>query len=376
MKFDINKNELLRVLGLAGSFINSSSTLLVLGSVKFDFGEEATMLSLEATSLSASANIDLNFDNLEGTFKPFTVDHKDLKELVKLIDYDVLNFDVEKHRLVITTPFLDTYTLVAGDVDEFPVANYDYDTDNVLNMTTGMFKTIVDELSMFCGNDDLRPVMSSIKFESRDKDLLLTATDAHKLYHKEYKDYIEGDVTVDFLLPNDTAIKSVSGKNISIGTNDNNIIISGDSYTMAFIAVEGKYPNYEAVIPAINESQFVLDINKESFIKNIKIASIMTNKQSRLIAIEKSEEAFTIVGEDVDFQKKSKSNIKGSSDRIMKVGYNGAFLSDILSIVTGDTFILHGEVNRAGVIRETVGEDEKIEKTLLLMPVMLTNGTT
>ena len=373
MKFNINKNELLKVLSITGFFAGTNSTMPVLESIKFGFIEQHNLITLETSSLDASILIDLNMEGLEDKFKPFTVNHKELMDLIKLIDYDVLNFSVEKHTLTITTPFLDEYSLASGDVEEFPVTNYTYDDEHVLHMSTGMMQTIVDEMKLFCGNDDLRPVMSAMYFQSDESTLIITATDAHKLYNKKYYDYIENGAKIEFLLPNHKALRSFGGDNITIGTNENNIIIVGEGYVMAFTAVQGKYPNYKAVIPAINEDQYALEIDTAPFRKNLKIASIMTDSASKVVVIEKNEKEFTLTGENIDLNRKSKGNIVGSCKTDMRTGYNGVFLSEIMSIVSGESFTMHGESNRAQVIRESVDEN-KIDKLMLLMPTMLNDG--
>jgi len=374
MKFDINKNELLKVLNFAQPFIGSNNTLPIIENVKFDYNKDLEMAFIEGTCLDASIRMNITIDNLEGEFKPFSVNHYDITKLISLIDYDIVNIETVKNTMTITTPFLDTFDLPTTPVSEFPEINFEVGDEHGLSMTSKMFSSIISEFKDFCGRDELRPVLSSIYFESEGTDLVITATNAHMLYHKVYKNHLADDSKIEFLLPNHPALKKFYGDELFINYNESTIIVNGGSYLMSFVMTVGKYPNYKAVIPDEENAEYTLEIDTAPFANNLKIATVLSPKASKTIAIEKKEDKLTLRAEDLDFNKKGVINIKGTSSNDMQTGFNNEFFKILISHVSDDTFKMYGSKNRANVIVETVAEDT-IEKLLLLMPVMLTDGS-
>ena len=103
------------------------------------------------------------------------------------------------------------------------------------------------------GNDDLRPVMSGVFFQLSKDDLTFVATDAHKLVKYVRTDAKRRSKAASFIMPKTIElvenILSSMDDNIQIEYNQTNASFSFENTQLICRLIDGKYPNYEAVIP-------------------------------------------------------------------------------------------------------------------------------
>ena len=113
------------------------------------------------------------------------------------------------------------------------------------------------------GNDDLRPVMSGVFFQFTSEGLTFVATDAHKLVRYVRKDIIAPS-TAEFILPKKplNLLKNTIGnskKDVKITYTDQNATFEYGEVTLTCRLIDGKYPNFQAVIPQDNPNHLIAD---------------------------------------------------------------------------------------------------------------------
>src|SRR5690606_27955269 len=116
--------------------------------------------------------------------------------------------------------------------------------------------TAISKTIFASGNDDLRPVMSGVFFQFSTEGLTFVATDAHKLVKYSRED-IPASQTAEFIMPKKPlnllkGILSGSHSEVLIEYNESNAKFTFDDTTLICRLIDGKYPNYEAVIPKEN----------------------------------------------------------------------------------------------------------------------------
>jgi DNA polymerase III sliding clamp (beta) subunit (PCNA family) len=128
-----------------------------------------------------------------------------------------------------------------------------------------VFEFYLDKLLLSVGKDDLRPTMSGICIKkTSDNELFLVTTNAHtlcKINITEYCDFDKDDRELEYILPTKYLkdfIKLADGS-LHFKCNLTNIFIEADNLEYIARAIDGKYPNYEAVIPKQNNKMIVFD---------------------------------------------------------------------------------------------------------------------
>jgi DNA polymerase-3 subunit beta len=134
--------------------------------------------------------------------------------------------------------------------------------------------------------------------------------------------------------------------------------------------IDGKYPNYEAVIPKENPN--VLTIDRLSLLQSIKRVSIFSNKTTHQVRLKISGSELNISAEDLDFANEANERLTCQyNGEDMEIGFNARFLAEMLGNLESDEVnIQMSAPNRAGIIVPTEPTEGE-EILMLVMPVML-----
>ena len=171
-------------------------------------------------------------------------------------------------------------------------------------------------------------------------------------------------------------LKSVlvgSEEEVTVNYNNSNVQFSFDETVVICRLIDGKYPNYEAVIPKENPN--VMSINRIQLLNTVKRVSIFSNKTTHQIRLRIAGAELHISAEDIDYSNKAEERLTCSfQGDDMQIGFNARFLTEMLSNLSSDEIQLELSLpNRAGIITPVDGLDEGEQVTMLVMPVMLNN---
>ena len=159
---------------------------------------------------------------------------------------------------------------------------------------------------------------------------------------------------------------------ITIQHNDSNAKFIFGKSSITSRLIDGKFPNYEAVIPKDNPNELTID--RELFLNSVRRVSIFSNKTTNQIRIKLAGSLLNISAEDFDYSNRADENLECeySGDDI-QIGFNSKFLIEMLNNLDSETITLSmSHPNRAGIIRPINEKDSSKESiTMLVMPVML-----
>jgi DNA polymerase-3 subunit beta len=157
---------------------------------------------------------------------------------------------------------------------------------------------------------------------------------------------------------------------VQLDYNDSNAVFTFNDIVLVCRLIDGKYPNYEAVIPKENPN--VLTIDRLQFLSSIKRVSIFANKTTHQIKLKLAGSELSLSAEDIDFSNEANERLTCNySGEDMEIGFNSRFLMEMLNnIDTSEVRLEMSEPSRAGLLMPSESnEDEDI--LMLVMPVML-----
>jgi DNA polymerase-3 subunit beta len=260
--------------------------------------------------------------------------------------------------------------------DEFPKA-VSLPSPSKTVIPAHILGTAISKTIFAAGNDDLRPVMSGVFFQFSSQSLTFVATDAHKLVKYSRTD-VTADQTAEFIMPKKplNLLKGILGgsdSEVTIEYNDANAKFTFDNVVLVCRLIDGKYPNYEAVIPKENPNKLTVD--RASFLNSVRRVSIFSSKTTHQIRLKMAGTELNISAEDLDFSNKADERLSCDyQGDDMQIGFNSRFLSEMLNnLNSNDVLIEMSLPNRAGILTPIDGTDEGEQVTMLVMPVMLNN---
>ena len=372
MKFIVSSSYLLKQLQVLGSVINNSNTLPILDNFLFELDHKN--LSVSASDLETTMSATLEIDSTsKGSV---AVPAKLLLDILKTFPEQPLTFTVEENSTIEISSNSGKYAIAYAPGEEFPKSvNLDNPSSTVV--ASDVLATAISKTIFAAGNDDLRPVMSGVFFQFSPEGLIFVATDAHKLVKYARTDVTASQVA-DFIMPKKPlnilkGILGTSDSDVVIEYNDSNATFSFDSYVLTCRLIDGKYPNYEAVIPKENPNKLI--INRVLLLNSVRRVAIFSNKTTHQIRLKIAGAELNISAEDIDYSNKAEERLtcdyQGDD---MQIGFNSRFLSEMLTNLTSDEIMLEMSMpNRAGILTPIDGLDEGETVTMLVMPVMLNN---
>jgi DNA polymerase-3 subunit beta len=372
MKFIVNSLGLLKQLQLLNGVLNSNNTLPILDNFLFEMKQDE--LTLSASDLETSMNTRMDIQCKEEGM--IAVPAKLLLDILKSLPDQPLTFDVDGKTFGIEiTSDNGKYKLTGQNGDEFPKAPA-MGASKALLIGADVLNRAISKTIFAAGNDDMRPIMSGVFFEIEPESVRFVATDAHKLVRMTRSDI--GGESAAFIVPRKPlnllkgALSSLKSE-VNMQYTENNAMFTFDNVTLMCRLIEGKYPNYEAVIP--KENPFKLTIDRLDFLNSIKRVSIFANRSTNQVRLKLTGSEIQLSAEDLDFANEAHEQLACTfvGDN-MEIGFNSRFLQDMLNNLDANN--VHVEMsapNRAGIITEVEKSFENEDILMLVMPVML-NG--
>jgi len=355
-----------------GGVINNSNTLPILDNFLFEL--ENGKLTVSASDLETTMNAILDVDS--SSQGNVAVPARLLLDILKTFPEQPLTFVVEDNNTVEISSNHGKYALAYADGAEFPKAVELTDPSSTI-LIGDILATAISKTIFAAGNDDLRPVMSGVFFQFSTEGLTFVATDAHKLVKYQRTD-VKASQVAEFIMPKKPlnllkGILAASESEVTIEYNDSNAKFTFDNIELICRLIDGKYPNYEAVIPKENPNK--LSIDRNPFLSSVRRVSIFSNKTTHQIRLKIAGAELNISAEDIDYSNKAEERLtcdyQGDD---MQIGFNSRFLLEMLNNLTSDQVSLEMSLpNRAGILTPVDGLDEGEFVTMLVMPVMLNN---
>lgn len=372
MKFVVSSATLLNHLQAISRVINTKNTLPILDCFLLDLKDNMLTLTAADSETRLETWVEVNSATGEGFL---AINARNLLDPLRELPDQPLTFDINDETLEVFIYYHNgKYNFVGSKGDEYPEPKPLNDSAMSLEIDAETLFTGINRTFFATADDELRPVMNGIYFDITADDLTFVASDGHKLVRVTTSE-AKGEGRSSFILPKKPAnlLKSLlpreTGK-VDVKFDENNAYFTLPTYKMVCRFVEGRYPNYNSVIPQNNPNTFTLD--RLAFLNALKRVAVFSNPSSSLVKLQLSEDRIVVSAQDIDFLTAAEETIPCTYEgNVMNIGFKALFLIDILNnIPSADVRVELSDPSRAGLILPVEKEDNE-DMLTLLMPMML-----
>lgn len=374
MRFIVSSSSLLKQLQNISGVLNTNNSLPILDHFLFEISENKILVTASDLETTISTAIEVEAKEEGAVAIPARL----LLDTLKSLPDQPLTFTIEENEsfsIEISSDY-GKYRLSGQSADEFPKTP-EVEAPSTIEVPGELLFNAIEKTIFASGNDELRPVMSGVFFQLTDEGLIFVATDAHKLVKYE-RDDVKAKKSADFIMPKKPLnllknILSSMDDQVNIEYNDTNAAFKFENISLICRLIDGKYPNYEAVIPKENPN--VLSIARTALLGSIKRVSIFSSKTTHQVRLKMSGSELQISAEDADFNNEANERLTCQYEgEDMSIGFNSRFLIEMLSnLDTEEVNIAMSAPNRAGILTPATGNDGNEKVLMLVMPVMLNN---
>lgn len=373
MKFIVSSLKLLKSLQALSGVIGSKNTLPILDD--FLFHLEESQLKITSSDLDVTMTVALVPDMVEGTGE-VTIPARLLLEIMKNFPDVPITVSVDDNTLAVELIAGEgRYKLAGHKSDEFPQLPVMNET-SVWEIPADVLARGYEKTVFATGMDEIRPIMSGVLMEMTDSCLTFVATDAHKLVRYRRMD-VKSDVAASFIMPKKpinqlkNILATLADEPVRVEFNKTNASFVFGDYQLICRLIEGRYPNYDAVIPKQNPNQLTID--RQTFLAAIRRVAVFSSKATHQVRFRIAGQELTLTAEDIDFYNEAKERLACSyTGDDMEIGFNSRFLQEMLGNFDSETVRIDMSApNRAGIITPVENENASEDLLMLLMPVML-----
>ncbi len=373
MKFIVSSSALLKQLQSLQGVLASSNTLPILDNFLFEI--DTKQLTVTASDLETTITVTMPVEAKDKG--SVAIPARLLLDTLKAFPEQPLTFSIDaKHFGIEISSDQGKYKMTGFNGSEFPKSPV-LESPSTFNLPAGTLATAINKTIFATGNDDLRPVMSGIFFELTDEGVRFVATDAHKLVRYTRTD-IKAPQAASFIVPKKplnllkNALSSTNA-DVAVSYNENNASFTFDNVLLVCRLIDGKYPNYEAVIPKKNPNKLTID--RANFLSSIRRVAIFSNKTTHQVRMNINGSQLAVSAEDLDFANEANEKLTcGYEGEDMTIGFNSRFLMDMLTNLNSENVVMEMSApNRAGILLPAEGGEVGEDVLMLVMPVMLNN---
>ena len=373
MRFTVSSSALSSKLNMLAKVIGSKNSLPILDCFLFQVANGEMSITASDSDNVIKSTLALTDHDGEGEF---CVPNRVILDALKELPEQPLHFDVDAAGEAVAIKIVyqnGLYNFTGQSAEEYPRTQSMNDACTTVSLPTEMLINNISRSLFATASDELRPVMNGIYFDLTADALAIVASDGHKLVRS--KNFtIKSESPSAFNLPKKPAsllknILSKDGDDAIIKFDDRSAEIQFTDGVMRCRLIDGRYPNYNSVIPN-NPNEVTVD--RRGLQSALRRVLPFASESSQLIRFHIESGRFEVSSEDIDFSTSAKEQLsceyKGSP---ISIGFKGSSLMEILSNLTSDNIIIQlADPSRAGII-VPAEQPENEDILMLIMPMLL-----
>ena len=374
MRFTLSSTALSSKLTALSRVINSKNALPILGDFVFEIKDNVLYLMASDSENVMKTQLELTESD---DYCRFAIGNHDLLEAVKGFSEQPITFDVDQQQSIVKISYQNgLFSLPIENADEFPVAQPISEYANSITIPNLILAENINRAIFAAAQDELRPVMNGIYFDLGPDYLAVVATDGHKLVRNKIFS-IKSEQPASFILPKKPAnlLRNLLGKDggdVVIRFDDRNAEVNYGDGIIQCRLIEGRYPNYNSVIPQNNSNE--LRVDRLGLLAALRRVQPFANDSSNLIRFHVEDSTLQLDAEDYDFSKTATERMTCEyNGQPINIGFKGSSFIDVLSnFDSAEVLIQLADPSRAGLVLPSE-QPENQDVLMLMMPMLINN---
>ncbi|MFT6957265.1 MAG: DNA polymerase-3 subunit beta [Halieaceae bacterium] len=367
MKFEITREALLKPLNLVAGVVERRQTLPILANVLLVL--EEGRLSLTGTDLEVElvGRVELPAAGESGEV---TVPARKFVDICKsLPEGSNIKFSADEGKVTVRSG-RSRFTLSTLPAREFPSVEDSIGTHH-FTLRQGELRRLIDRTGFAMAQQDVRYYLNGMLWELKGGQLRVVATDGHRLAMCTLPSRVESDSDAQVILPRKGVLELsrlllVDDEEIAIVIGSNHIRATTDDFTFTSKLVDGKFPDYERVLPRAADKTVLgsrLEL-RQAFTRT----AILSNEKYRGVRLKLSADTLEILANNPEQEEAEELVAVDYSGDSLEIGFNVSYLLDVLGVLSGERIKLSLADSNSSALLE---ESEDGDSLYVVMPMRL-----
>jgi DNA polymerase-3 subunit beta len=373
MKVSCLQENLAKGLGVVSRAVSTRSTLPVLANVLLS--TDGGRLKLSATNLEIVITCWIGAKVVEEG--SITVPARTLNDLVNTLPPDQVEMALDTQTQTLHLACARTEANIKGiDATEFPLVP-EPSEDSRHRIEASVLKTMINQVAFAAATDDARPTLTGVLTKMKGSTISMAATDGFRLSVRsaEFPGSVEEPMEVIIPARALSELARIADDDtetvaISMPEGRNQVIFDMENIVLVTQLIDGKFPDYEPVIPQRFSTRTVL--NAGEFAKACKMAEIFAREASHTarVRVEPGNELMpgfatisAVSSETGDNVAQIDAVVEGEE---VEIAFNVRYMSQVLSVIDSPQVALETTKSTDPGVLRPVGDDEYLH---VIMPM-------
>jgi len=366
MKFSIDRENILDELQLIQGIVEKRNTMPILANILVEVEEREVHL----TGTDLEVGLKTHFEAEVEEKGSITVSGKKIFEIVKsLKEGQKIEFREAGNLLMEITSGDSEFKVLCLPKEDFPqVPEAKFGKDIMLPLQK--VKEMIEKVYYSIAQEQ-RYYLNGALMIIKDSSIELVSTDGHRLAYtssvlKELKleEEIRGIVSKKTL----NELRRFEDESLEFDLDENNLFFKAKNRTLISRIIEGKFPNYEAVIPKDNPN--ILNLSRSEVSDAVRRVSLLSTERSKGIkfSVEKSQLRLFSSNPEIG-EARDKLDVDYDGEPV-EIGFNSQYLLDFLTAVKTERIRMELKDENSAALVKPESEDD-IEYLYVLMPMKI-----
>jgi len=367
MKFTAEREVLLRPLQLVTGVVERRHTLPVLANVLVEARDglvtiTGTDLEVSLSAVAPGANIEV-----EGST---TIPARKMTDIWRsLPEGATVTVEVDENRVIVRSgrSRYALATLPASDFPHLEAAAGELET----TLPRGSLARLLEQVSFSMAQQDVRYFLNGMLLELTPQHTRVVATDGHRLAMSTFPQGVEDGGRAQAIIPRKGVLElgrvlAEPGDDVVVRLGSNHLRVNTGTYTLVTKLIDGKFPDYEKVVPRERGSSVVGD--REALKLACMRASILSNEKYRGVRLILESEQLTIQANNPEQEEALEVVPVAYDGETMEIGFNVSYLQDVLSVLDTEEVRLSILDANSSALIEGIGNEQSL---YVVMPMRL-----
>jgi DNA polymerase-3 subunit beta len=368
MNFTIARDQLIEPLQLLTSVVETNKSFPILGHFLLEI--KNSTLTLSATDLEIQLILESPFESAVQDVAITLPAKKFLNLCRALSDKTQIAFNCENERAVIKAK-QSRFTLASLPADQFPAAPQ-MDPIYQFRLTAKQLRFLIENCYFAMAQQDVRYFLNGLFLEIKPQQISAICTNGHRLScaHQTVDNNLSGKKH-EVIIPRKTIIQLLHlldepDAEVTIALNQYHIQFSFMNKLLISKLIEGKFPDYNSVIP--KQAEFEIVVDRQAFKQMLERVSIIINDKFQGVSVQLRTNLLKVVTYNAEQEEAEEEMIVDYRGENFEVGFNVSYLLDILQVIASDQIKLGFGGPKAGLVIQSVEDDNCL---FMVMPMSL-----
>lgn len=366
MKLFCSQKDLDYALNIVNKAISPNNTLPVLNNILLK--AEGKRLYFSSTNLEIAISCSIEADvRSEGAI---TVPAKLITNYVSLLTDEKVELNVSEGTTLAVDSTTSHTKIKCISSDEFPIIPK-VEKDQEFSIKTEDLYKAIDEAVFAASLNTSRPVLSGVFLSSSPNGLKMVATDSYRLAERKLELSKKPDTEVSCIVPARTMVElskiisKLNDKEVLVNISKNQILFSSGEVELISRLIDGKFPDYEKIIPTEKKTSFEVSVEDLSLV--LKRVSLFARENNNSVKLSVSTDGkLEVLSEETKVGEEKAELIVKIDGEDNKISLNSQYLLDVLTYINDEkiTFAINDKASPA-LIKPLKREDY----TYIIMPL-------